>query len=171
MIAFGQIPGAIIGGQVTDRLGRKVAIFTQNVCYIAGTLLSACAPSLSVFLCGQFVVGVGVAFSVTRYSLYHTHTHTVDSSFLFALSPHLLRPVLSVCVSSLYVISNISYVTEMVPPERTGALIALYELATTFGMKRIPTHNFMWLLQHFISFFFFLFFFPLFALSLSLLHG
>ena len=29
--------------------------------------------------------------------------------------------------------SSISYLTEMVPPERGGGMVALYELATTFG--------------------------------------
>ena len=31
------------------------------------------------------------------------------------------------------VASNIAYVTEMVPGDRSGAMVALYELATTFG--------------------------------------
>eukprot|EP00614_Pseudopedinella_elastica_P000858 CAMPEP_0172596520 /NCGR_PEP_ID=MMETSP1068-20121228/16338_1 /TAXON_ID=35684 /ORGANISM="Pseudopedinella elastica, Strain CCMP716" /LENGTH=246 /DNA_ID=CAMNT_0013395597 /DNA_START=23 /DNA_END=760 /DNA_ORIENTATION=+ len=95
MIAVGQIPGAVIGGLVTDQMGRRFAIFVQNACYLAGTLLTAYATSLEQLVCGQLVVGVGVAFSVT---------------------------------------SNISYVTEMVGPQRAGAMVATYELATTFGV-------------------------------------
>ena len=34
MIAFGQMGGALVGGYLTDRIGRKPAIHLQNVCYI-----------------------------------------------------------------------------------------------------------------------------------------
>jgi MFS family permease len=71
-----------------------------SVCYLCGTLVTAGATSLGGLLAGQFVVGVGVAFSVA---------------------------------------SNIAYVTEMVPAERSGAMVALYELATTFGIDTFKT--------------------------------
>ena len=95
MLAFGQMPGSIIGGIAADCFGRKPAIYLQNACYILGTFCSAGATNLSTLLFGQFVVGVGVACSVA---------------------------------------SNVSYVTEMVAPERAGAMVSLYELATTFGV-------------------------------------
>jgi predicted MFS family arabinose efflux permease len=63
---------------------------------VLGTLVTAGAATLGWLLLGQFVVGVGVAFSVA---------------------------------------SNISYLTEMVPPHKGGAMVALYELATTFGKQ------------------------------------
>ena len=74
------------------------------MCYLCGTLVTAGATSLGGLLAGQFVVGVGVAFSVA---------------------------------------SNIAYVTEMVPAERSGAMVALYELATTFGIGALRTQYFV----------------------------
>ena len=115
MLALGQMPGAIIGGLLTDRCGRKKAILLQvptllnpssslcllasicsrsprlvptcfswnygisttesrasltlhspqNVCYFAGTLITASAHTIEHLLLGQFVVGVGVAISVS----------------------------------------------------------------------------------------------------------
>lgn len=96
MIAIGQIPGALIGGFIADRFGRKPAIFIQNGCFVLGTVITASATEIGHLFLGQFVLGVGVAFSVA---------------------------------------SNISYVTEMVPRERSGAMVACYELAVTFGVR------------------------------------
>ena len=62
--ALGAALGAIVGGFLADRFGRKF-IFTYNLLlYMLGVLLVMCATTFPVLLCGFLVTGISVGIGV-----------------------------------------------------------------------------------------------------------
>ncbi|WP_220034501.1 sugar porter family MFS transporter [Curtobacterium sp. MCBD17_030] len=52
--------GALAGGPLADRFGRRWTLLLSGVLFSLGALVSAVAPDLSVLMAGRIVVGVGV---------------------------------------------------------------------------------------------------------------
>jgi MFS family permease len=52
--------GLLLAGQIADWLGRKVAVATASVLFIAGAGMMCLAPSYPLLLAGRIVTGVGV---------------------------------------------------------------------------------------------------------------
>ena len=61
MIFLGLALGQLFFGPLSDKTGRKPAIYAGLVCYIAGALLAAFSWSFSILLVGRFLQGVGVS--------------------------------------------------------------------------------------------------------------
>ncbi len=63
----GAAVGALCGGYLADRIGRKVTIMVSGVLFMFGVFLAALAPEVSVLIVGRIIIGlaIGVTSSVT----------------------------------------------------------------------------------------------------------
>jgi DHA1 family bicyclomycin/chloramphenicol resistance-like MFS transporter len=61
MIFLGLAVGQLFFGPLSDKTGRKPAIYAGLACYMAGSLLSAFAISFPMMLFGRFLQGAGVS--------------------------------------------------------------------------------------------------------------
>src|SRR3978361_2226904 len=60
LLLFGAALGALIGGRINDRWGRKKTITLNAVMFLIGTILCVVAPNLEVLLAGRFILGLAV---------------------------------------------------------------------------------------------------------------
>jgi len=62
--------GALLGGPMADRVGRKPTVLLCCILYLIGTVLMAGAPSWQVLLLGRIITGLGVGVSFTVCPVY-----------------------------------------------------------------------------------------------------
>jgi len=70
----GAAAGAAVAGGLSDRFGRRKVILTTGLIFIAGALISALAPTLSILLAGRLIVGVGIGVASMLTPLYLAET-------------------------------------------------------------------------------------------------
>jgi sugar porter (SP) family MFS transporter len=70
ILSFGAILGAMIGGPISDTIGRKKTILISSLIYIIAAFLQAFAPTISMLILGRLIVGTGIGISVTVGPLY-----------------------------------------------------------------------------------------------------
>lgn len=59
-VFVGMMIGAIVGGRVSDRFGRKRLLVWSSVLYSLGSLLSALAPNYEILAVSRVITGIGV---------------------------------------------------------------------------------------------------------------
>jgi SP family galactose:H+ symporter-like MFS transporter len=69
-VTLGALIGALAGGEVADRLGRKRTILAAGLMFVAGALIQALAPSTVVLVAGRLIVGAGVGVAAVAAPLY-----------------------------------------------------------------------------------------------------
>lgn len=69
-VTLGALVGSLCGGYLADRFGRRRALLYAGVLFIAGALIEALAPSVSILVVGRFVVGFGVGIAAVAAPLY-----------------------------------------------------------------------------------------------------
>ena len=69
-VTLGALLGALAGGEVADRLGRKRTILAAGLMFVAGALIQALAPSTVVLVAGRLIVGAGVGVAAVAAPLY-----------------------------------------------------------------------------------------------------
>lgn len=98
---LGSIIGALVGGYVCDRFGRRTAILYTDFAFLVGAIILASAPTYEVVLTGRVVVGVAVAISALA-----------DVSYLTEISPECHRGALvscnEACISLGFLLSYVS---------------------------------------------------------------
>ncbi len=62
-LLLGAVCGALIGGAVSDRLGRKRTLLAAAAVFALGALASAAAPSAVALIIARFVIGLGLGTS------------------------------------------------------------------------------------------------------------
>ncbi|EKD53804.1 MAG: hypothetical protein ACD_60C00149G0003 [uncultured bacterium] len=62
-VLLGAFLGAIMSGRLVDRLGRKRLLIIDAILFIAGTLLSASASSISFLITGRILVGIAIGIA------------------------------------------------------------------------------------------------------------
>jgi MFS transporter, SP family, galactose:H+ symporter len=70
VVLVGAAAGALVGGRLSDRIGRRKALLVTSVIFIVGALLCAAASSLQVLIFGRVIVGVGIGLSSTTVPVY-----------------------------------------------------------------------------------------------------
>ena len=70
VVLIGAAAGALVGGRLSDRLGRRRALLLTSIIFIVGALLCAVASSLRVLICGRVIVGIGIGLSSTTVPVY-----------------------------------------------------------------------------------------------------
>jgi len=131
--------GALLGGQICDKHGRKKAILFTDIVFILGALILFTAKGLSHLLLGRFVVGFGVAVS-----------GLADVSYLHEISPVELRgsivSVNEICISGGFLASYlVGYYISIANPNDgwrvmfgASGLIALVQFAGMLMMPESP---------------------------------
>jgi SP family galactose:H+ symporter-like MFS transporter len=71
-VTLGALVGALAGGELADRLGRKRAILIAGALFVAGALIQALAPATPALVIGRLIVGLGVGVAAVAAPLYGT---------------------------------------------------------------------------------------------------
>jgi sugar porter (SP) family MFS transporter len=69
-VTLGALGGALVAGEVADRLGRKRTILAAGLMFVAGALVQALAPVTAVLVAGRLIVGAGVGVAAVAAPLY-----------------------------------------------------------------------------------------------------
>lgn len=70
VVLLGAATAALVGGRLSDRFGRRRTLIATSIIFVAGSLLSAAAPSLMVLAFARLIVGVGIGLSSTTVPVY-----------------------------------------------------------------------------------------------------
>jgi sugar porter (SP) family MFS transporter len=70
MVLAGAIVGSLSGGRLADRFGRRLILLGTALIFIAGAIVCALAPSLSVLVAGRVIVGLGIGLASTTVPVY-----------------------------------------------------------------------------------------------------
>jgi sugar porter (SP) family MFS transporter len=95
VVLAGASAGALVGGWVADRFGRRHVILGTAVVFVVGSGLSAVAMSVGWLIGARVIVGIAIGIA----------------SFVAPM-----------------------YLSEIAPPEHRGSMVALNQLALTFGI-------------------------------------
>ncbi len=69
-LLFGAMLGALIGGKLSDRLGRKGSLTFCAVLFLLGALGSSLAPSFGIMLVARIILGIAVGAAAATVPLY-----------------------------------------------------------------------------------------------------
>lgn len=62
--------GTLVSGIMTDRLGRRPAIFWASVVTLVGIIIQTAAQNIAMFVVGRIILGVGSAISGVASGVY-----------------------------------------------------------------------------------------------------
>jgi len=69
-VTLGALLGALAGGDLADRLGRKRAVLIAGAMFALGSVVQGLAPDVPVLVCGRLIVGTGVGVAAVAAPLY-----------------------------------------------------------------------------------------------------
>jgi MFS transporter, SP family, galactose:H+ symporter len=69
-VTLGALFGALGGGELADRIGRKPTVLIAGALFTAGSLVQALAPVTLVLVAGRLIVGAGVGVAAVAAPLY-----------------------------------------------------------------------------------------------------
>lgn len=69
-VTLGALFGALLGGELADRMGRQRAVLIAGVVFTLGSLVEAFAPDTLVLVGGRLIVGFGVGIAAVAAPLY-----------------------------------------------------------------------------------------------------
>ncbi len=69
-VTLGALAGSLAGGALADRLGRRATILIAGALFVAGAMVEALAPAVTVLVGGRFLVGFGVGIAAVAAPLY-----------------------------------------------------------------------------------------------------
>jgi sugar porter (SP) family MFS transporter len=70
VVLAGAAIGALTGGRLADALGRRLTLLGTSLIFIAGAILCAAAPSLTLLVIGRAIVGVAIGLACTTVPVY-----------------------------------------------------------------------------------------------------
>ena len=69
-VTLGALFGALAGGELADRIGRKRAVLIAGALFTLGSLVQALAPETVILVAGRLIVGAGVGVAAVAAPLY-----------------------------------------------------------------------------------------------------
>jgi SP family galactose:H+ symporter-like MFS transporter len=70
MVLAGATVGAIVGGRLADRFGRRLTLLGTALIFVAGAIICAAAISFSMLVAGRVVVGLAIGLASTTVPVY-----------------------------------------------------------------------------------------------------
>lgn len=70
IVLAGAIVGALTGGGLSDRFGRRLTLLATSIVFIAGAILCAAATSIAALVVGRVIVGLGIGLACTTVPVY-----------------------------------------------------------------------------------------------------
>ncbi len=70
IVLIGAMTGAIVGGAVADRIGRKATLIWAAGIFIVGSLMAPLAPNVSVLIVARAIIGLGIGFTSVTAPVY-----------------------------------------------------------------------------------------------------
>jgi len=70
IVLAGAIVGALSGGRLSDRFGRRATLLATSAVFIAGAILCAAAVSIAMLVIGRVIVGLGIGLACTTVPVY-----------------------------------------------------------------------------------------------------
>jgi len=145
-VPLGALFGALLGGTVSTKLGRKKGLLLNAVLFIAGIVLAAASPSFSVFVVARLLMGLAIGNSAVITPMYMAEVAPPESRgrilFLYQLSiviGILVSFIVGVVVDSLVSGTDSSW-RIMIAVGLVPAFVFL------FGMMRMPDSP-RWLIE------------------------
>ena len=69
-VFIGSIVGGLIGGKLSDVVGRKRILFLAGLCFLISALLTGLASDILQFNLGRFIGGFGIGISICLVGVY-----------------------------------------------------------------------------------------------------
>lgn len=69
-VLMGAIIGALFGGPLSDRVGRRSSILAASVIFLIGTFVVVLSPLFSVFIIGRILIGIAIGIASFAAPLY-----------------------------------------------------------------------------------------------------
>lgn len=111
ILELGAWIGTLINGYMADALGRRLTVLVAVVVFCVGVIVQACTQNKDFVFAGRFVTGLGVGSLSMIVPLYNAELVSGFARFDLGLD-----------------------LTEQAPPEIRGSLVAVQQLAITFGI-------------------------------------
>lgn len=70
VVLVGAAVGALSGGRLADTFGRRFMLLITALIFVAGALVCAAAPSLTILVIGRLIVGLGIGFATSTVPIY-----------------------------------------------------------------------------------------------------
>jgi sugar porter (SP) family MFS transporter len=70
IVLIGAMIGAITGGAIADRIGRRATLIWAAAIFILGSVLSPLAPNVYVLIVARAIIGIGIGFSSVTAPVY-----------------------------------------------------------------------------------------------------
>jgi sugar porter (SP) family MFS transporter len=70
IVLVGAMIGALVGGSVADRIGRRATLVWAGGIFIAGSVLAPLAPNVGVLIVARLIIGLGIGFTSVTAPVY-----------------------------------------------------------------------------------------------------
>src|SRR5581483_7431836 len=70
IVLVGAMTGALVGGAVADRIGRRATLIWAAIIFIIGSLLAPLAMNVTVLVIARAIIGLGIGFTSVTAPVY-----------------------------------------------------------------------------------------------------
>jgi sugar porter (SP) family MFS transporter len=70
IVLVGAMIGALVGGAVADRIGRRATLVWAGGIFIAGSVLAPLSPNVAILIVARAIIGVGIGFTSVTAPVY-----------------------------------------------------------------------------------------------------
>jgi sugar porter (SP) family MFS transporter len=70
IVLVGAMAGAMVGGAVADRIGRRATLVWAGVIFIVGSVLAPLSPNVATLIIARAIIGIGIGFTSVTAPVY-----------------------------------------------------------------------------------------------------